>query len=51
MRRDTARLQSHPEIANSSNLPFCNVFDLPRTVRCDHDRPGHLLHRNIVELR
>lgn len=45
MRRDTARLQCRPEIANSSNLPFCNVFDLSSTVRCDHARFGSRTHQ------
>ena len=45
MRRDTARLQSRPEFANSSNLPFCNVFDLSSTVRCDHARFGSRTHQ------
>jgi len=49
MRRDIARLQSPPEIAYSGNLPSCNVFVLSRTVRCDHDRSGQLLRRNIVD--
>jgi hypothetical protein len=50
MRRDTARLQCRPEIASSSNLPICKVFDLSSTVRCDHARFGQLLRRNIVIL-